>query len=165
MTTIKLTPDQLASSLGRLFKSYREAQKRGLVNAAMKGHSWIITKLIPSIEPKPFDTGAFRAGWNFKVIDTGAIIYNPVPHAPFINFGVPKPRVSAKHLVEWVVRKRIADAKDAPRVAWLIAKSINKRGLFMSPQFRITQRAVDEFLVQEVATQVAAELAKVGWKA
>jgi hypothetical protein len=163
MTTIKI--DRLSAAFGRMFESYRAAQKRGLLNAAIKGQSWIVTKILPSIEPyPPFDMGAFRAGWNFKATEDGAIIFNPVPHAPFINFGVPKPRVSGRHLVEWVIRKNIADSKNAPRVAWLIARKINARGLFTDPQFRITQRVVDEFLVKEVAAQIVAELQKVGWK-
>lgn len=163
MTTIKL--DRLSAAFGRMFKSYRAAQKRGLLNAAMRGQSWIVTRILPSISPyPPFDTGAFRAGWNFMSTDSGAIIYNPVPHAVFIDQGVRNPRVSASHLIEWVTRKGIASDAEAPRVAWLIARKINSRGLFLDPQFRITKRVVDEFLVSEVAKQVADELRKVGWK-
>lgn len=166
MTTI--TIDKLGGAFGKMFKSFGVAQRKGLISAAMAGHSWIVSKLIPTLEPPPFDTGLFKAGWNIKPTDTGAIIFNPVPHAVFINFGVPaeRVRVTGPMLVEWVQRKGFVDADEDPlQVAWRIAKALRKKGLFMDPQYRITERTVNEFLIQEVPKHIVAELQKVKWKA
>lgn len=166
MTTIAI--DKLGGAFGKLFKSFGVAQRKGLISAAMKGQSWIVSNLLPTLSPPPFDMGAFRAGWNIKPTETGAIIFNPVPHAVFINFGVPAEnvRVTGPMLVEWVRRKGFVDGDENPlQVAWRVAMAVRRKGLFMDPQYRITERAVNEFLIEEVPRQIAAELQKVKWKA
>jgi hypothetical protein len=155
MSTISL--DGLPSFIGGLFKEYRERQKKGLLEAALKGTSWIKSELIPGIKPfQPSDRGSFKAGWNFKPTDNGAEIFNPVPHAPFINFGVraSNVKVIGPHLEEWVRRKGIADGNDIPRVAWAIAMVLRRKGIFQNEQFRITERA-SKYLVDVVSSEVA----------
>lgn len=163
MTTIAI--DKLSAAFGRMFQGFRAAQRKGLLSAALKGQSWIVSTLLPTLNPPPFDMGTFRAGWNHKPTEDGAIIYNPVPHASFINFGVPpdRVRVTGPMLLEWVTRKGIGG--DNPlQVAWGVANRLRQRGIFMDPQYRITERAVNEYLKTEVPLEIARELRKLKWK-
>lgn len=136
----------------------RDAGKRGLLSAAVKIVGLIQHTIIPKEPRQPVDRGLFRAGWRAEPTDKGADIVNSVPHALFVEEGVKAGNVKVGKkmidaLAEWVVRKGIAKKKalrtygparegkklrsvrgvdygEARRIAWAIAMSMKKKGIF-----------------------------------
>lgn len=112
MRTLTLKDAQVYfSSSGELGQKLREAAKKGLFSAALRAKRDIVSRVIPSMGgQKPIDRGIYRAGWQVARLPTGAAIYNPVPHAAFVENGVPpgNSALSGKvqmALAEWVQRK------------------------------------------------------------
>lgn len=113
----------------------------GLYSAAVKGVGVIVSQIIPSRIPQPVDRGVYRAGWRSgPIMKGGAIvggeIWNSETHAAFIEAGV-RPenirisRAMLNALAEWAQRKGfVPDAKQAQSMAWAIARSMKKRGIF-----------------------------------
>lgn len=95
---------------GPLAAQLRAAALKGLYAAALRAKRDIVSKVIPDKMPKPVDRGIYRAGWQVEKLRNGAAIYNPVPHAAMIEFGVPAANVVISNkaqmaLAEWVQRK------------------------------------------------------------
>lgn len=134
----------------RLEKSLDHAAERGLVSAAHRLVNVIVTEIIPAEPRVPVDRGIYRGAWRVRPQGRRAVLVaNDSPHAVFIEDGVRgqnvKPgRAMIEALAKWAVRKGIAgagngrDAKgryvgatvDSMRIAWAIAKSMQKKGIF-----------------------------------
>src|ERR1019366_772147 len=112
-------PEWVRSLEGKMHK----AALRGLLSAAHRTVSVIVTEIIPREERAPVDRGVYRAGWRARKLDDGALVYNNTPHAGIIEHGaraenikVGKRMIDA--LTEWIVRKGLvsrASSRDSAR--------------------------------------------------
>ncbi len=150
----------------------------GLVALTASAHrivEKIITDIIPNTSPSPVDRGAYRAAWRVRDMDDGSVIENVSKHGPFVDLGVPgaRVRVGKKMIVAltaWVIRKGMvgsssvktkrrrvsaSDKKQAVGIAWAIAKSMQKNGIFNHGKgLRVLERAlvgVDVIIREEYA--------------
>lgn len=163
---LKDGPKMVAELKGEM----REAAMRGLISAAHRLRAQIVAKIVPSRSPKPVDRGIFRAGWmSYATTIEGqecAVVENTVPHAAFIEYGVPATNVKPGKamidaLTEWVIRKRIVNkskASAARGVAIAIAHKLKMRGIFNGGQgLRILEEAMRE-ADKVIDAEIAAEL-------
>lgn len=136
MATIKIDLGDAPAYFGEKQKQYRAAAELGLFSAAMRAVQVIQTVIIPSRSPSPTDRGHYRAGWRFQRVKGGAEIFNDDPTAVFVEEGVRGENVKPgfamlNALAEWCLRKGLAsDLIEAKGVAWAIAKSMQKKGIF-----------------------------------
>lgn len=148
-----------------------KAARKGLLLAAERGVQKIVTEIIPSRSPTPVDRGVYRAGWKSEVIDSNTVaILNPEPHAAFIELGVRAENVKIgaamiQALAEWATRKGIAaDDDEAVGVAWAIAKSMQKKGVFNHYKegngLRVLQELEDMHLEDILRAEVSREMKK-----
>jgi hypothetical protein len=99
------------SPTGPLAQQMKQAAIKGLFSAALRAKRDIVSRVIPQLGGnKPIDRGIYRAGWQVQKLPTGAALYNPVPTAGMIEYGVPANNVVASNkahlaLAEWVQRK------------------------------------------------------------
>ena len=135
MSTIPL---KLAASwLQRVHTDVKGAAIKAALSAAMLGVRDIQAVIVPGLTPHPpINRGTYLAGWKFQKLDNGARIYNRVyPQAPLIEFGVRAAAIKIGWamiiaLSEWVTMKGIGGGDDVESIAWAIAKSMKKRGIF-----------------------------------
>ena len=169
MTTVAL------SEAGKYFEGVigpelRVAALRGLRRAAVRGLQMIVVKIIPGQQP-PVDRGTYRAGWKIESIPEGVALYNDEAHAAHIEWGVRAQNVRIGRamltaLVEWVRRKGIAKKGEDPEsVAWAIARSMQKHGIFNrypGGGLQILKQLVDlwlgDFAREEVAREISREI-------
>jgi hypothetical protein len=117
--------------------------KVGIYSAAVRVQQEIVTSLIPNENPPPVDRGQYRAGWRVEKTEEGADVVNNTPQAIFIEDGVPntsiKPgRLMIDALAAWAKRKGLVgkgkggdSSEEAQSIAWAIAKSMMKKGIFV----------------------------------
>lgn len=132
---------------GTMHQKLRKAMEKGLYSAALRAVQEIQTKGIPDAKPTPIDKGIYKAGWKVKKIPEGAIVYNAVPYAAAIEYGVSSANVHvskkfAAVLTEWVQRKLGgASAAKAKQMAWAIMYSLKRKGIFNNGNgFRILEK-------------------------
>lgn len=149
MTTYSL--GQASAWLKHLSKNMEGAARRGLLSAAQRTVAHIQNEIIPATTPLPVARGVYRAGWRAEATANGAVIINDVPHAPMVENGVRagnvKPgRAMIDALTEWVRMKGIggkvvaskggrsrlvrATPDEARSIAWAVAMSMKKKGIF-----------------------------------
>lgn len=151
----------------KLGTELREAGLRGVRAAAQRLVQTIVSTIVPSRTPQPLDRGFYRAGWKSVPTPRGADVYNAEPHAPFIEHGVRGSNVKIgaamiRALAAWVARKRIAVGAEALSVAWSIAKSMQRRGIFRGGSgFKILEEANRAYARRFVAEEVAREIARI----
>ncbi len=147
-------------------KRLRAAGLRGLLSAAHRGVQAITTRIIPSRTPQPVDRGIYRAGWRAGALFDGAFIENLEPSAVFIEEGVRGSNVKIGRamiqvLAAWVQRKGIASADEAMGVAFAIAKSMQRRGIFRGGEgLGVLRELVDKDLDGIMKDEIEAEIAK-----
>lgn len=146
-------------------RRHREAAVRGLHSAALRGVQVIVTQIIPSRTPQPVDRAIYRGGWRPVMRPDGADIQNLEPHAILVEEGVRASNVKVgramlQALAEWAVRKRIATRADAMGVAWAIAKSMQRRGIFGQRGLGILRELVEQHLDRIVREEVQREVEK-----
>lgn len=141
MSTIDLKagPAAVRKLKGHLLK----AAGVSLWSAAIRGVQVLQTQLIAAASPSPVDRGLYRAGWrvephmNGQLID-GADIYNVEPYAAVIERGARPENIKVggaliNALAEWAKRKGLKgadDPKQTKQIAWAIAMSMKRRGIF-----------------------------------
>lgn len=125
----------------------REAALRGLFSAAVRLQGHVVNVVIPAEKRVPVDRGVYRAGWRTRKITNGALLYNAVPYASIVEHGARASNVKVGRkmidaLTEWVRRKGIGGGTtksgrprklsldDARPIAWAIAMSMKKKGIF-----------------------------------
>jgi hypothetical protein len=162
--------------------------KAGMLSAALRCVSIITTEIIPSIAMPPVFDGFYRAGWRAEPTDQGADIVNTVPYASVIEYGARAENIKVGRkmldaLTEWVKRKglagntrgsgiseRIKAAKtseekqalevEARQIAWAIAQSMRKRGIFNREGrsgLQVGQKALakaQRFVAHEMAREI-----------
>ena len=167
---------------------FKKAAQRGLLSAGYAMVQRIVTDLIPRVDRPPVDRGIYRAGWRVVQTPEGAVhVYNPTPHANFIEFGVRPERVKiGKKMIDalsrWArrvglgsttvktksggTRLKKATMTESQSIAWAIAKNMQKAGIFNSgglvsglTGLRVLKRAVmDSEKDKLVQKHISAEL-------
>jgi hypothetical protein len=164
-------------------KGVWDAAFKGLVAAAHKTVEHIVGDIIPSFGDRmPVDRGAYRAGWRVQPMrgEGKVLVQNSAPHAVFIEDGVRAGSVKIgrkliEALTEWVKRKGIggrtvtssngrarhvkATNSEATSIAWAIAKSMQKKGIFGGTGLRIMEKA-EKRVPGFIRESVSAELRK-----
>jgi hypothetical protein len=165
----EITLKQAAQRTDELKEKWRKAAVLGLQSAAARGVQDIITRIIPSRTPQPVDRGVYRSGWRFYPAPDGAVIECFEPHAILIEDGVRAGNVKIGKkmidaLAEWVQRKGIVSGDEARSVAWAIAKSMQRRGIFNKGKgMGILAELVDQYLPGYVEEEVAREVERAGF--
>lgn len=128
------------SKAGAQFEGLKQEMKvaayRGLVAAGARGLQVLIVEIIPKRVPQPVDRGTYKAGWKLRIGPDYVEIYNDETVAPIIEDGarasnIKVGRALLEALASWALRKGLAnDPKEALRVAWGIARIMQKRGIF-----------------------------------
>jgi len=165
----EITLQGAAQRTDKLQEKWRKAAVLGLQSAAARGVQDIVTRIIPSRTPQPVDRGVYRSGWRFYTAPDGAVIECFEPHAILIEDGVRAGNVKIGKkmidaLAEWVQRKGIVSGDEARGVAWAIAKSMQRRGIFNKGKgMGILAELVDKYLPNYVEEEVAREVERVGF--
>lgn len=165
----EITLQEAAQRTDKLKEKWRKAAVLGLQSAAARGVQDIITRIIPSRTPQPVDRGVYRSGWRFYPAPDGAVIECFEPHAILIEDGVRAGNVKIGKkmidaLAEWVQRKGIVSGDDARGVAWAIAKSMQRRGIFNKGKgMGILAELVDKYQPGYVEEEVAREVERAGF--
>jgi hypothetical protein len=155
------------SGQGPLAAKLRKAATNGLFSAALRAKSDIVTREITKLgAQRPIDRGIYRAGWQVARLPNGAAIYNSVPHASFIEYGVPAANVVISNraiaaVSEWVKRK-LGGTTNERQIAHAILRSMKKRGIFNRGRgLRILETYSRTILPKVVLQEVEREIAKV----
>jgi|SRR5580693_3824810 hypothetical protein len=163
----------------------KEAALRGLNAAAQRTVNHIQTEVIPACVPEPVARGVYKAGWHVVQLHNGAEVVNTVPQAAFIEYGVRAENVKIGRgmidaLAEWVRMKGIggkvtvskgglrkvkkATLDEARAIAWAIAKSMQKKGIFNGGQgFKVLEKAgkmIPRFIREEVVRELKKEFSR-----
>jgi hypothetical protein len=148
----------------------RAAAVRGLWSAAARGVQTIVGEIIPARVPEPFDRGTYKAGWRAVNEPDGALIQNLEPHAAHIELGVraANVKIGAKliqALASWAERKGLVKKGGGVRIAWAIAKTMRKRGIFnrdgkqgLGILKQLVERDLDKIVAEEIDREVAREI-------
>lgn len=154
----QLGADLRNKALGRGVRSFAARAKPLMVLATDKARS---------ANPKGLGVGAvdtanYRRRWKTEVTTSNglpaALIVNDAPYAGVIEYGrragqrAPPSRV----LEPWVRRKLGVPAKAAPGVAFLIARSIKRRGL--KPRYVLTARSQTNKLEKAFKEEILREM-------
>lgn len=137
MSSFVVPLSRAAARFEQLGKEMQVVVFQGLIAAGAHGLRVLVIEILPSRIPQPVDRGVFRAGWKLRVGPDYVEIYNDEAHAIFIEEGVRgsnvKPgRAMLEALASWALRKGLAsDAKEATSIAWAIARSMQKKGIFV----------------------------------
>lgn len=149
--TMRFTSQESAQFAKWLTKQSEGAVKQALYGTAMAIVSKILNEIIPAEPRQPVDIGSYRAGWKFKRIPKGAMVYNSVPHAVFIEKGVRasnvKPgRAMREAITQWLIFKKIASLEEAPKMAWAVMMNMKKKGIYNEGKgLRILEKAMKSF--------------------
>ena len=149
------------------------AAARGLLAAAHRTVAHIVGTIIPSLPRPPVDRGLYRAGWRAKKDGQGAVVENIAPHASVIEFGARGANVKiGRAMIDaraaWVKRKGLggktvgkrhvkATDTEARSIAFAIAKTMQKKGIFGPRGLRVLERAeksIPLFIREEVAREM-----------
>lgn len=153
---------------GALANKLKTAAMKGVYSAALKATQDIVAVEIPAAYPKPVDRGIYAAGWKAeKLPNVGAMFYNSVPYAKFIEWGVPPTNVlsslkAIQNIAEWARRKFGGiDEKQALGLAHAIMTNMQKHGIFKQGKgLRIMTNYVDKKLPGVLKREVEAEIDK-----
>jgi hypothetical protein len=174
------TVDEAHKWLTQVNDRAKAATLRGLNAAALRTVAHIQNSIIPSLKPVPVARGIYRAGWHVEKLPNGAHVVNTVAQAMFIEHGVraenvkiSRPMIEA--LAAWVRMKGIggkvvtgkggrmvvkrATQDEATAIAWAIAKTMQKKGIF-GDGFKVLEQAakmIPGFIQQEVQRELKRE--------
>jgi hypothetical protein len=164
-----------------LQQNVSSALNRGIGSAAFRVLQDIVVTVqgMPERE-RPFNQGAYLAGWHVEPTAVGADVVNDAPHAPHIEWGVRADHVKIGRkmidaLAEWAVRKGLlgkgpgsiqerSAGDDAQSLAWAIAKNMQKVGIFNRngrEGLRIAEDAARRspaLIIEEVRAEIQAAL-------
>lgn len=122
------------AELQRALKALEREMEREVTRAIRKTARFgvrEIRKTARETSPRPRSMGLYEDGWQARTTKDGAVIFNPVRHAEFVEKGRrPGKAPPIGPLRRWVMRKRLAlKPSVAERIARAIAKKIAKRGV------------------------------------
>jgi hypothetical protein len=123
----KLDTAQWAAHQKRLAADYWPAVIRGARAGALRGVAILQRK---TQNADAFDTGRYQRAWKQRVSNTEVRFWNEAPYAIIIERGrrpgaTPPP---VKALIPWVKRKLGVSTAEAKGVAYVVARSIGRKG-------------------------------------
>jgi hypothetical protein len=138
-----------------------QAAIRGLQSAGVKFTAAMKTEFIPRSGLRRY-RGIYAASWKSMKLVDGVMIYSDAPHAPLIEYrvrpGMKIGRRLIEALLEWVTKLKVANTRyrtkkgkvrvhratetERRRLAWAIAMSMQKRGMWQPIGLRIFTRAL-----------------------
>ncbi len=153
------------------------AAERAILASALAVVAKIVNVVIPAEPRQPVDRGAFRAGWRAKAVSKGAQITNTMPYSEVIEYGARAENIKIgrkmiEALAEWVLRKglvgkgkgkagKIAAKAAAIGMAWAIAQSMKKKGIFNGGTgLRVLEKGlkgIEEIFARELKTEIGRE--------
>ncbi len=166
--------EEVGRQLGLLIDG---AARRAVLGAANRIVQRITTVVIPAEPRPPIDRRVYAAGFRAKPIPEGALLENTVPWASIVEEGARAENIKVGRkmidaLAEWVIRKRMVgvnaggkknvDVKaEARRIAWAIAMTMKKNGIFNRGKgLKIVEKglkSLEAFFVDELKTELARE--------
>lgn len=146
-----------------------KAALKGLYSAALRAKKELATKAMTELGTEvPVDRRVYAAGWMAERMPDGAVIYNSVPHAVFIEYGVPGANVVASKkaqlaIAEWAKRKLGGiDDKKAWQVAGGILASMRSKGIFRRGQgLRVLERYLASSMPAVMRDEIEREVKKI----
>lgn len=176
----RITIDKAPGWVMDLEGKMRKAAMRGLLSAGHRLVGVIQNEIIPREERIPVDRGIYRAGWRVRKVEGGVLVYNGTPAAAIIEDGARAENIKIGRkmldaLTEWIIRKgfiktvktrddagRFTNAKrdaEARQLAWAIAQSMKKKGIFNKGQglkiLAKARRRLPQLIVEEVKREIA----------
>lgn len=120
MTTVQVTPEEMAEQIRRWSKQARLAAERGADLAAQRA-------LAELVRVSPTDMGQLRNSWERK----GQSLTNTAPHVGIVEAGA-RPhavnRSGIENLTRWAQRKLGLSEKEAKRFAFAKAADLRRHG-------------------------------------
>lgn len=163
---VTMNPAQWAKYMVGLGPKLLPAAERGLYAGALRAlpklQLW--TRTAQAANPTntgqggAVNTGAFLRGWKARAIAGGAEVRNDAPYSGVVEYGR---RAGARappraEIARWVQRRMGLSEKEARSVAFLIARSIKRRGL--KGRHILTSDEHMRELVAAVTNEMVAEL-------
>ncbi len=133
-----VTIDTLPDAIRSIAKQQVEAVVKVIQEEAQNNGLRLIQQQIDKTNPPPVDTGKYRKKWFVAKTKMGVKFLNLTPYSQVIELGrrVGAAMPPVDKIQAWALRKGIVptrgskNAKKAARdVAWMIAKSIQKKGI------------------------------------
>jgi hypothetical protein len=144
--TTQLSIHRAPAWVALLGEDMRKKAHNGLVLAAQRAVGIVQNEIIPQMKQPPIDTDAYRGAWRATKTTEGAHIGNSMPYADIIEQGARAENIKIgrkmiEALTAWVLRKgfvpkargtraKVAAQSEAVGIAWAIAKSMQKKGIF-----------------------------------
>lgn len=134
----------------------RATALRGIRNGMRLYAEQHVQRSIDSFSRPPVSTGAYRRSWHVEDTKEGSRIYNPLPYAPVIEYGrrAGARQPPTKALIPWVIKKGLVRGGNvqakARGLAFVIARSIAKKGTPARPVLRRAMKQVYPLVLQEI---------------
>lgn len=155
MPVINITPAQLGPVMQAVGAAVAKAMDEAAFEAAQRGRSLIVSRIIPMSRKMPVDTGFYRQSWKAERLPGGgAILFSDAPYAAVIEHGrrVGQRPPPVNVIAAWVRRKmgrrlkreirrryagqrlaagdrEAAIEREIQSTAFVIARAIGRRGL------------------------------------
>lgn len=102
---ITISIDRAPAEIQRLIKQIPRHGIKAMRRAARRAKALVVQRT-DTAKPYPaVDQGFYREAWTVNDIPTGAILFNPQPHAPIVEYGALPHTPPFSAIMEWVVRK------------------------------------------------------------
>lgn len=158
-----------AEEVKKLLKAgFDKAARRAALSAGIRLVGHVQTTVIPGEPRPPVDRGVYRGAWHARPAPHGADVVNTTSYAPVIELGARAEHIKIGRkmidaLAEWAKRKGLdGKGKDPRSVAWAIAKSMARRGIYNGGKgLRILEKAMrlaPKFLGEELAREMKREM-------
>ncbi len=157
-------------------KNFKDAIDKALLQAASRTVTYIVSQVIPTTQvdgpsgsrrAPPVDRGPYKAGFRASRIPNGAKVHHVNPKlAAIVEYGVRPGNVKIgrkmiRALAEWAHRHGLEASKEDPeRVAWAIAKGMQKYGMAPRNVFERARPKAREFAKQEINRIVKTHLSR-----
>jgi len=157
----KISIGQYARKVAKMGPEMEAAAIRGVQSAAYWLEGEAVDQLKGTRPYPPEDTGELVRSAKTTLIDRGAIVSFDAPHAAFIEYGTRPHMPPLQPLMDWAIRKGLADTEEeAKAVAWKIAQKIKREGT--TPKFFLA-RAVKQLSRRRIVSrEIKAELKEAG---
>lgn len=122
--------NEFARLIRKLPDDAERAIVRGLRSSALRLEGMVPEEISSTSPFPPQDTGELSRSVRTTRIRKGAVVTVDAPHAPFMEYGTRPHMPPLAPLMEWCLRKRLADnEEEAVQVARRIAKKIARYGI------------------------------------
>jgi len=159
MTTKIISVKQYAQYLFKLGDNLPKAAKRGILSGAMRA--------LPIMQRRTTEAGAVNTrtllrAWKAERTENGAIIYNSMPYSGVVEYGRRPGKFPPKEAIaRWAQRRMGLSRKESLQAAFLISRSIAKRGIKARRIAEGATKEITDAIMTEVDREIAKELEQV----